>query len=318
MSKGFKISMGILGLFILVFIILGIITTNEEQTITLQKQAEKETNHDILKYRVVKKQDYSYLNTPRMAYRITLDVEKLPLKEQMEKIAIRIWKNGNKNWKEFTVFMYLPDMDTESAAWYVAEFSSSELKKSERQDFALYGTRWQQEKTQIQESEIDSKDVTGMAREYFIDLDIVKLDSRKIKIDIATNFPDGTNLFVDVSRTYQEKGKSETYSGEMFNKDIAVKNGKIQVESIINDSIWYNKYYEDAKKFGHLMEYPGVGKVSANVGVWVLFSPRRDQRSNILKILGKNGEFIKGSGATKGSAYTSFEVTKLLEIPFKK
>jgi len=291
---------------------------NKEQAITLQKQAEKETHLNILKYRVVRKQDYSYLNTPRMTYRIILDVEKLPLKEQMERTAIHIWKNGNKNWKEFTVFMYLPDMDTESAACYVAEFSSSELKKSVRQNFALYGTRWQQEKTQIQESQIDSKDVTEMAREYFINLDIVKLDSRKIKIDITTNFPDGTNFFVDVSRTYQEKGKSETYSGEMFNKDIAVKNGKIQVESFINDSIWFNKYYEDAKKFGHLMDYPGVGKVSPNVRIWVLFSPRRNQRSNILKILGKNGEFIEGSGATKGSAHTSFEVTKLIEIPFKK
>lgn len=321
MSKGFKISIGILGLFIVAIILMVISSVNESQKTRPGSKAvqTKVAPLDILKYRVVKKQDYSYLNTPRIAYRIILDVEKLPLKKRMEKTAIHIWQNGNKSWKEFTVFMYLPDMDTQSAAYYVAEFRPNGLIKSEVQGFALLGTRWEQkEEVGVKEAKEQLKEQAPEAKEYFINLDVKKTHPRKIRISVITNFPDGTNFLVNVDRIYYEKGKSEKYSGEIISKDLPVENGKIELDVFVNDSVWYNKYYQDAKQFGGLIDYPGIGRISPDITVAVLFSPRRKQRKDILNVLGTDGEFVSGSGVERSMAFTVYTVSKLVDIPFQK
>ena len=139
-----------------------------------------------------------------------------------------------------------------------------------------------------------------------------------IKIKISTNFPEGTNFLVDVSRTYYEKGKSEKYAGEIYSKDIPVKDGKIKLDVSVNDSTWYNKYYQDANEYSGIIDYPGIGKISPNVEVSVLFSPRREQLGEVLKILGKDGEFIKGAGAKKNMSFTSYLESKEVNIPFRK
>ena len=95
-------------------------------------------------YEIVKKDDVSYQDVPRMVYKVMLEVEEIPSKEQMKEVGIAIWKDGNKEWKEFTVFMYLPDMDTKNAAFAVVEFGLNGLKEVEVQDFALSGTKWEE------------------------------------------------------------------------------------------------------------------------------------------------------------------------------
>ena len=89
------------------------------------------------------------------------------------------------------------------------------------------------------------------------------------------------------------------------------------MEVPINDSLWYNKYYKDAKEFGHLVDYPGIGQISPKVEIRVMFSPRRKQLDEVLKILGTNGEFISGPGA-KVFSFTTYEVSKMMAIPFQK
>jgi len=78
-----------------------------------------------------------------MTFRVVTEVEKIPSNEQLEKMALVIWENGNKNWKEFTVFIYLPDMDTRLMAYAVAEFRPQGLKEFRIQEIALYGTKWE-------------------------------------------------------------------------------------------------------------------------------------------------------------------------------
>ncbi len=93
-------------------------------------------------YKIVEKKDISYLNNSRMVYRVVLDVNKLPSKEEVKRISVSIWSNGNKGWDEFTVFTYLPGMNTQSTAYGAAEFSRSGLKEFSIYDYSLYGTKW--------------------------------------------------------------------------------------------------------------------------------------------------------------------------------
>ena len=82
----------------------------------------------ILKYKIVERQVDSPLGNPRMVYRVIVEVDHIPSKDQLNEIAIELWENANKKWEEFVVFMYLPGMDIDGFAYSVAEFSSQGLK----------------------------------------------------------------------------------------------------------------------------------------------------------------------------------------------
>jgi len=97
----------------------------------------------VLEYIIIETEDISYAGTPRMVYRVVVEVEEIPVKEKLEKTAIQIWENGNKDWKEFTVFMYLPDMDTHLLAYAIGEFRPQGLKEFRIEEAALYGTKWE-------------------------------------------------------------------------------------------------------------------------------------------------------------------------------
>lgn len=97
----------------------------------------------ILKHRVVAREDVSYRGCARMVFRVVVEVNRIPPKDQLKTTAIAIWKAGNQGWDEFYVYMYLPDMDTRDLAYGVGEFTPNGLKDFRIQDFALYGTRWE-------------------------------------------------------------------------------------------------------------------------------------------------------------------------------
>jgi len=97
----------------------------------------------VLEYTIIEMEDISYAGTSRMVYRVVIEVEEIPVAQELEKTASQIWEDGNKDWKEFTVFMYLPDMDTALVAYGVAEFGPQGLKELRIQETALYGTKWQ-------------------------------------------------------------------------------------------------------------------------------------------------------------------------------
>lgn len=95
-----------------------------------------------IKYDVVMRQDISHALARRMAYRVLLQVKDMPTERAMRDLVQTIWKNGNQNWDEFTVWLYLPDMDTNSLAYVTAEFRPTGLKEFSVSSAALYGTRW--------------------------------------------------------------------------------------------------------------------------------------------------------------------------------
>lgn len=266
----------------------------------------------ILNYTISEKEDISYLNTPRMVYRIILNVDSIPTETDMKNTAISIWENGNKNWKEFTTFLYLPEMNTGMMAFGVGEFNPNGLVKFEKNEVALYETKWEIKKSKKLEKEIPAAEI----KEYVIDLSTVNLSAREIKINIKTNFPDGTNFLVSVGRTHFLKGTDEEYSGEIFDKDFPVNQGKIETTVKVDDSKWYNEHQRLVKALPD--DIKPISKISDNITVSVLFSPKREQPENVLKTLGVNGEYISGDGAEKKYGFTTFNVSKDIKIPFQK
>jgi len=266
----------------------------------------------ILNYTVAEKEDISYLNTPRMTYRIILNVDSIPKETDMKNTAINIWENGNKDWEEFTTFLYLPEMNTGMMAFGIGEFNPNGLVKFEKNEASLYGTKWEIKKPKKAEKE----NPTTELKEYFVDLSTVNLSARQIKIDVKTNFPDGTNLLVTVGRTHFLKGTEDEYSGEIFNKDLTVNQGKIETTISVDDSKWYNEHQRLVKALPD--EIKPISKISDNITISVLFSPKREQPNNVLNKLGVNGEYISGDGAEKKYSFTTFNVSKDIKIPFQK
>ena len=62
----------------------------------------------------------------------------------------------------------------------------------------------------------------------------------------------------------------------------------------------------------------GIEKISPEVEIDVSFSPKRNQPEKVLEILGNEGEFIKGSGIDQSLGFTTFSVSKSINIPFKE
>ena len=156
-------------------------------------------------------------------------------------------------------------------------------------------------------------------KEYNINLSVEETDFRRIKTIVETNFPDGTNLHIWVKRTYYEGGDLNTkYAGDIFTKDVSVKNGKIELLIDVDDSGWYNDYYKKAEELKGIIEFPGVTHASPEIEISVLFSPKRDQSKDILETLGYNGEFIKGSGVDESGNFNTYRVSASLDIPFQK
>jgi len=275
-------------------------------------QSNSKKKSEILKFTITEKQDISYLNNPRMVYRIILEVDSLPSDKEMRNTAIYIWENENKNWKEFTAFLYLPEMNTGFTAYGIGEFNEDGLIKFLKNENALSGTKWE-----IKEAkEAVEKISVAELKEYTIKLSAINEGERKVKIIIKTNFPDGTNLLIDISRTHYLKGKNEAYSGEIFGKDLMVKNGEIETIVYINDTKWYNEYQEISKALPD--DFPPISEISDKIKIGVLFSPRRDQSKETLEILGRNGEYIKGVGAERTMGFITYTSSKELIIPFKK
>jgi len=276
-----------------------------------------EKKSEILDYTISEKQDISYLNTPRMVYRIILNVDSIPTVNEMKNTAISIWEKENENWKEFTTFFYLPEMNTSMIAYGIGEFNQDGLVKFDVNEHSLSGTKWDIKKTKKIEQEVSSSEL----KEYEIDLSAVKISAREIKINIKTDFPDGTNFLLSVGRTHFLKGSDEEYSGEIFSKDFTVDQGTIETTVNIDDSEWYDEHQRLVKALPD--DIQPIAKISDNINISVLYSAARTQSSDVEKILGTRGEFVTGNGADKfgtGTAgpITTFRVSKEVIFPLNK
>ncbi len=97
---------------------------------------------DLVGFEIVDRKDVSYVGTSRMSFRVVMKVDKIPDEPMLKALARHIWESGNRGWRELTVFLYLPNMDTQSVAYAVAEFSPKGMQELSVNKFSLLGTAW--------------------------------------------------------------------------------------------------------------------------------------------------------------------------------
>jgi hypothetical protein len=90
------------------------------------------------RYEVIERTDISYKSTPRMKVSVQLETADLPTKDRMIDTATKIWMDGNRHWKEFTVFMIGGGIrDFKCGAYGIAEFTPAGLKEFKINDVPL-------------------------------------------------------------------------------------------------------------------------------------------------------------------------------------
>ena len=273
-----------------------------------------------LEYEVVAREDTSYRGTSRMVTRVVVEADYIPPEDQLKKIANQIWESGNKGYDELIVFVYLPDMNTEGAAYAAGEFSPRGLKGFRIHDSVLYGTKWKSLEQESEEAEEKRKEEkkTPKVRVYNMDLDVDKADHRRIRINIRTNLPSRTDLCIWVRRIYYPKGISLEYTGDIFSKDMAVGTGRIDLVVDVDDSVWYDEYSQEVAEFKGPVDPSGIDRISPEIEVTVLFALKREEPDSALLIPGPNGEYLEVPGVDRAGNFTIYEVSKSVEIPFKK
>jgi hypothetical protein len=284
--------------------------------ILISCQSKSEQKSEILKYQIASKQDKSFMNNTRMVYKIMLDVDSLPKDVEMLNTAGSLWENGNKNWKEFSILVYLPGMNTESIEYGTGNFNKDGLLSFFKNEGALLGTRWETKKIEVP---IKETRVSNL-KEYKIDLSATDAGENKVIINVKTNFPDGTNMSLSIYRIFYTKGDTTSYIGELGDEDFSVINGNFEMSLIINDTEWYNKRQRLIKDLPN--DFSPIAKISNKITIDVLYTPAVPQPANVLEVLGTRGEFVTGEGSehfgtgTLGRL-TLFRVSKKLSFPME-
>jgi len=256
-------------------------------------------------FSIVKKQNISYANTPRMVWRILLDIKGMPPEAQIKQTAKDIWESDGKRWKEFTVFVYLPEMNTEDIAFAIAEFANLGLKTFMIEPLSLIGTRWEKKsRIPIEKKIVASSKTIAKKKNIFINLEVLKTKPRELKITIKTNFPDGTLLHVTVTRDFNEEGGSETKVGDIWQEKIKVEGGNIARNVHVDDNGW--------------QIFSSVTWASPSIEISVMMTPL-SRTEDILGVIGKSAEYITGQGVEKTEfGFYWFQVTKRVNVPFEK
>lgn len=276
------------------------------------KTTEAVSTANLLNYELISKEDISYSNVSRMVHRIVLNVESIPSEEDIRRTVNNIWQSENKSWNEFTVFGYLPEMNTDYAAYVVCEFKPSGLDMFHINEHSVYDTKWEKVEEPIAPKPLSSAQLT----EYTIELEAQADDDRNVTINISTNFPDGSNLLVDVGRVHYLKGEDDRYSGSIYSQDLKVDQGQIGTTVLVDDSEWYKEHLRLVKALPD--DIMPIESISENITISVLFSPARSQPKQVLAVVGELGESISGAGSSILGKLTTFRVSKELNIPFQE
>jgi hypothetical protein len=113
---------------------LGWVSTNYLQDNKIVKE--------ILSFKVVKKEKVGLKSQNRAIQKIIVQTKSLPNEDTLKNTATNIWKN-NSNYDEFTVFVYLEDMDTNYNAYCIIEFSSTKMTDFMILESTLIDTKWE-------------------------------------------------------------------------------------------------------------------------------------------------------------------------------
>jgi hypothetical protein len=163
--------------------------------------------------------------------------------------------------------------------------------------------------------------------DFIIDINSKKTSEKEFKITLTTNFPENTIFSITAERIYKRKNNGNYYGGvHYYSSEYGIKNGKLEFILKVNDSMWinnYNQYRED----GNLNEFKNkklteidYKSIKDSIEISVVYSPRFlfNQKSNVKKSLGENGENIKGKGTIKMDGIKVFEKSIKIFSKFEK
>ncbi|MFC1719906.1 hypothetical protein ACFL00_02045 [Pseudomonadota bacterium] len=304
--------------FILALGIIFLVNCSEPSEPVSPISESADTSTDGLKslsYEIVGTENISVTNNQRMKCRVVVNVDEIPSLEALRDTAIEIRNKEIKNWRGFTILFYLPDMNTSSAAYGIADFDGDELSSLNIQDFALYDSKWrslEQEQKQADELWAVQKKTPEVV-EYRIEIGVTKSEEGKLDIVIDTNFPDETSLRVSIYRIFYRVGESEEYWGEIFDQSPSVKDGKIVVQMLVDDAPWHQQVKKIVRQFEGAI--PDISRITKDLRISVLYSARHSQPQHIKETLGQSGEFVGGVYSEREEGYTMYRVSKIIEVP---
>ncbi len=97
---------------------------------------------EILSFKVVKNEKVGLKSQNRAIQEIVVKTNALPNEDALKNTAKSIWQK-NSNYDEFTVFIYLEEMDTTSNAYCIIEFNSTKMTDFMILESTLIDTKWE-------------------------------------------------------------------------------------------------------------------------------------------------------------------------------
>ena len=97
---------------------------------------------EILSFKVVKNEKVGLKSQNRAIQKIVVQTNSLPNEDALKNTAKSIWEK-NSSYDEFTVFIYLEEMDTTLNAYCIIEFNSTKMTDFMILESTLIDTKWE-------------------------------------------------------------------------------------------------------------------------------------------------------------------------------
>lgn len=97
---------------------------------------------EILSFKVIKNEKVGLKSQNRAIQKIVVQTNSLPNEDALKNTAKSIWEK-NSSYDEFTVFIYLEEMNTTLNAYCIIEFNSTKMTDFMILESALIDTKWE-------------------------------------------------------------------------------------------------------------------------------------------------------------------------------
>ncbi len=263
-------------------------------------------------------EDISYPGTMRMVARVVVDANSIPAIEQLRSVSMAVWAENGKRIDEFTVFIYLPEMNHNSVAYAIGEFSPEGVRSFKINEASLFDHPWYGETETAKrqaETRAEFEQVVAVAgkHDYSISIAAEPPVGNNMAVRITTDFPDQTVMNVSIGRQHWLQGSTDTYSGELYQSYSAVKDGEITFVASLDDSKWINEHKELVSAD---VGFGPITRISDEIEISILYTPMVNQPESVVSVLGKRGEHASGDGADNSfGSLVTYRVEKKLVFP---
>ncbi|MDD3421813.1 MAG: hypothetical protein PHS47_05910 [Methanocellales archaeon] len=151
----------------------------------------------------------------------------------------------------------------------------------------------------------------GAVKNYTLTASAEKKEERII-VSGKTNLPDGCVLGVFIERSHWEREDDTTYTGHMAFGEATVEKGSYEVSLTPDDVGWY----DNAIMLIELGLWTDFERISDDVIISVIFTPKRDQPDSVYAILGNNAENLTGEQVELSGHFNVLKAETTLNVHF--